>query len=278
MVVLFDTQYNYCKGERIMLFRTRLMRDPASTYEIANIPGESILQAATCFSDDIFRTVQNSFKNAVPSNLVIPSTHPDDRSGATDSTIIKCSRSVILPPSSSIEDYVLLYIGPESRTLTNVMFTFNQCHCYSFNPQTKCLRKESVSVNRHMMRRYYMIEKAKDAKIVGILVGTLGVLHYLSVLSHLKNLIRRAGKKSYTLAVGKLNVAKLANFQEVDVYVLVACPENTLLDSKEFFRPVVTPFELEVALNPSRQWSQAFTANFGDILPGLCNNLFQIVS
>lgn len=118
------------------------------------------------------------------------------------------------------------------------------------------------------MRRYYLIEKAKDANIVGILVGTLGVLNYLSAIDHLKRLIRAAGKKPYTLVVGKPNVAKLANFQEVDVYVLVACPENTLLDSKEFFRPIVTPFELEVALNSSREWSQTFSSSFGDILPG----------
>ena len=32
--------------------------------------------------------------------------------------------------------------------------------------------------------------------------------------------------------MGKLNVAKMANFMEVDAFVLVACPENTLIDSK----------------------------------------------
>lgn len=32
--------------------------------------------------------------------------------------------------------------------------------------------------------------------------------------------------------MGKLNVAKMANFMEIDVFVLVACPENTLIDSK----------------------------------------------
>lgn len=32
--------------------------------------------------------------------------------------------------------------------------------------------------------------------------------------------------------MGKLNVAKMANFMEVDVYVLVACPECSLVDSQ----------------------------------------------
>ena len=51
----------------------------------------------------------------------------------------------------------------------------------------------------------------------------------------------------YTVAVGKLNVPKMANFLEIDVYVLVACPENSLVDSHEFYKPVVTPFEMELA-------------------------------
>ncbi|CAN8003823.1 unnamed protein product [Ixodes hexagonus] len=230
IVVLFDTQYNHCK-------------------------------------DEIFKTILNSYKNAVPSNLIIPG-EPGGESDADSNSITKCSRRIALPASSTIEDYELFYVGPEGRSLTNLMFTFNQCQCHSFDPKTQCIRKESIAVNRHLMRRYYLIEKAKDARIVGILVGTLGIRNYLPALDHLKRLIQNAGKKPYILAVGKLNVAKLANFQEVDVYVLVACPENTLLDSKEFFRPVVTPFELEVALNPSREWSRTFTTTFGDILPG----------
>lgn len=49
------------------------------------------------------------------------------------------------------------------------------------------------------------------------------------------------------MAVGKLNVPKMANFLEIDVFVLVSCPENSLVDSQEFFKPVVTPYEMEVA-------------------------------
>lgn len=57
------------------------------------------------------------------------------------------------------------------------------------------------------------------------------------------------GKKSYTVVVGKINPAKLANFSEIDIWTAIACTENTLLDSKEFFRPLITPFELVQALS-----------------------------
>ena len=47
----------------------------------------------------------------------------------------------------------------------------------------------------------------------------------------------------------------------------MACPENSLLDSKEYLRPVITPFELDVALNSDREWTGDYYANFRDLLP-----------
>lgn len=55
---------------------------------------------------------------------------------------------------------------------------------------------------------------------------------YMDIIDHVKKVIRASGRKSYTMVMGKLNVAKMANFMEVDCYVLVACPENSLIDSK----------------------------------------------
>jgi diphthamide biosynthesis protein 2 len=42
----------------------------------------------------------------------------------------------------------------------------------------------------------------------------------------------RKRKKCYTISVGKLNPAKLANFMEIECFVIVACPENSIVESK----------------------------------------------
>lgn len=63
--------------------------------------------------------------------------------------------------------------------------------------------------------RYYLIQRAKEAGVIGIVVGTLGVQRYASVVRSLRKMVEDAGRKAYTLAVGKVNVAKLANFAEV---------------------------------------------------------------
>ena len=50
-------------------------------------------------------------------------------------------------------------------------------------------------------------------------------------------------------------MAKLANFPEIDVFVLVACPETCLIDGKDYLQPIITPFEFEIACGKGTQWS-----------------------
>ncbi|XP_068808984.1 2-(3-amino-3-carboxypropyl)histidine synthase subunit 2 isoform X1 [Struthio camelus] len=169
-----------------------------------------------------------------------------------------------------LQDCSMFYVGAEGLALTSFMLTWNCCPFSSFDPATGCGRRETLNINRALMRRLYLVERARDAGVVGILVGTLGVAGYLAVLQHLRELLCRAGKRSYTLAVGKPNPAKLANFLEVDVFVLVACAQNSLLDSSDFYRPIVTPYELELACNPAREWTGSYLTDFRDLLPGAC--------
>jgi len=116
------------------------------------------------------------------------------------------------------------------------------------------------------MRRYAVVQKARDADVFGILVGTLGVASYLPLIAYLRQVLANAHKKAYTISVGKLNPAKLANFAEIECFVLVACPENSLIDAKDFFQPIVTPFELQLALQPSPTWTGEYVLDFDEVL------------
>lgn len=91
-------------------------------------------------------------------------------------------------------------------------------------------------------------------------------INYIIIIQFIKIIF--SGKKSYILAVGKPNVAKLANFPEIDIFVSVACTENSLTrDFKEFYKPIVSLFEIEVALG-NREWSSEYITDFRQLLPG----------
>lgn len=54
----------------------------------------------------------------------------------------------------------------------------------------------------------------------GILVGTLGVAGYRDAIQRLRAAAQAAGKKTYTLLMGKPSPAKLANFPEIEASCL----------------------------------------------------------
>lgn len=56
-------------------------------------------------------------------------------------------------------------------------------------------------------------------------MGTLGVAGYLEAVEKVRQLARAAGKRTYTILMGKPSPAKLANFPEIDVFVMVADPQ-----------------------------------------------------
>lgn len=118
------------------------------------------------------------------------------------------------------------------------------------------------SQNRTLKRRYYLVERAKDADIVGIVVGTLGIAGYREAIYHLKKLIKGAGKKAYTFVMGRPNPAKLANFPECNVFVYLACAQTALLDSKEFLSPLITPYEAVLAFTRGSQWTGSYFLDF----------------
>ncbi|ELR25502.1 diphthamide biosynthesis protein 2, putative [Acanthamoeba castellanii str. Neff] len=207
-----------------------------------------------------------------------PREQPDEPSAtsavaeAEAAEVVVYGRRIAAPGQGGGQDKkrdVVLFVGEEGPTLTNFVITYSQARMWRYSPDSRELRRETLSVNKTLMRRYFLVEKTKDADIIGIVAGTLGVSKYLQIMDHMKRLIKAAGKKYYTFVVGKLNPHKLANFEHIDIFVLVACPENSLIDSKEFFKPVITPYELELALTKGKEWTGEYITDFSEILPSL---------
>lgn len=204
-------------------------------------------------------------------------------SAATCSSCFQPTLDTHLHPSDALDapappstDILLLYLGGESLALTNLVLRSGPSlpiiSLDPFTTPTHAQRIDLRSTNRLLSRRYLALSKARDASVVALLVGTLGVRSYLPLLKTLRNLLTSKGRKVYTVSVGKLNPAKLANFQEVEVFVLLACPENALLDaaganvgahgssSRDFLRPIVTPWEMLLALRGegagAKEWAK----------------------
>jgi len=175
---------------------------------------------------------------------------------------------------STEEEYSIFYVGTESLALTNCILTNGSRKMWSYDPTTKECRLESKSVNKMLIKRFSNIEKIKSCKIIGILIGTLGIKNFREVIDRMKQVIKAADKKFYIVSIGKPNPPKLANFAEIGAFVMVGCPENSLLDCSEFYQPIVTPYELEIAC-VDRPWEIDYISDCSTLLD---NNYIDIPS
>ncbi|GMT15608.1 hypothetical protein PFISCL1PPCAC_6905, partial [Pristionchus fissidentatus] len=165
----------------------------------------------------------------------------------------------ILPPTFAEMDNVqLMFVGSQDSALLPLwLLTHPKCaRIIHYDPTTpdKCTVSDASSW-RGLRRRLFMVEKVRDANTIGLVVGTVAVAGHREAVGRIRTLARAAGKKVYVISVGKVNVAKLANFSaDVDTFVLLSCPFGVLLDTSSFDKPVVSLFEAEIALNDGKDW------------------------
>lgn len=169
--------------------------------------------------------------------------------------------------AATLQSYSLFHISePPTSLLLNVSSRLSSIHIYpTDSTSTQAI---SASTAQILRRRYALVTKLSTVSIFGILINTLSVKNYMAALAHVKDLIDRSGKKAYTFVVGKVNAAKVANFSEIDGWVVIGCWESSLLESKDFWKPIITPFELELALTDERDriWTGEWNSDFQSLL------------
>lgn len=160
----------------------------------------------------------------------------------------------------------MFYIGTDTIHLSNIRITNLRSKITWFNPLNDTICEPSSSTCNALQRRYYLIEKAANAKIFGILIGTLGNSSNVKILNYVTRLISIYGRKSYKIAVGKPNPQKLGNFLEVDCFVLLACPESSFLDDRNYYRPVILVYELLLALGHIKTLDMQYIISPADVI------------
>ncbi|KAG7373078.1 DPH2: diphthamide biosynthesis protein 2 [Nitzschia inconspicua] len=178
---------------------------------------------------------------------------------------------------TTAEDLSSTLAAPHHRQYCNSMLCFLSLpdppkEYWMYTPTDNTLNfndkgSSSSSIQRQLKRRFFLTQKARDANVFGILVSNLSQQHLIDVVQTLQAIIQDAGKASYSFAVGRINPAKLANFAEIDVFCLVACREQSMLDNeRDYPVPVITPMELEIALGNLEWGTEPYSLDCQDIL------------
>lgn len=185
--------------------------------------------------------IQHDPLGSIPNRIIVDS---DDSQVVVDET-----------EGIDLKQFSIFHVSsPPTALLLALSSRVSSLHIYSTPDSPSSYYSPARTTRALLGRRYAKLLNLTTAGIIGILVNTLSVANYLSSIDAIRKQIAAAGKKSYTIVVGKLNSAKLANFAEMDGWVVVGCWESSLVEEDAgFYRPVLTPFELEVALMPDEE-------------------------
>jgi diphthamide biosynthesis protein 2 len=89
-----------------------------------------------------------------------------------------------------------------SPLLKDFMLNYSKNEYFVYRNDIKELEeKPSAPIMKWLMRRYYLIEKARDAEVIGIIAGTLVVDRYMEMIERVKYLISKANKVSFLFLI-----------------------------------------------------------------------------
>lgn len=92
-----------------------------------------------------------------------------------------CGHKLEIPADRKLEDFILVFIGSPGQKLTTFLMTLNVGRVITYDPGNNTAEISETKTSRLVMKRYFLVEKVKDANIVGILVGTLGIKDFKKV-------------------------------------------------------------------------------------------------
>lgn len=168
------------------------------------------------------------FKNN--SNLVIADIPSSACLSSWDSGKSLCSSSTsqtenytkvggLLVPTDLLNnpDLVIWYIGQKEEQRISINIRMSENIIVSYSPENDSCDLQKGCESREFRERYGGLLRVKDAQIIGIIVGSMGLRGDITqaIISRLETLITAAKKSSYVFIMGRLNEAKLCNFPEV---------------------------------------------------------------
>lgn len=157
----------------------------------------------------------------------------------------------------------ILYVGDGRFHLEAIMIAnpHLQGAYFRYDPYSKRFSLEGYNHQEMHNHRLAAIEAAKTARTFGLILGTLGRQGSPAVLDDLKRKLEQHRRPFVTLLMSEIKPAKLEKFHGIDVWVQVACPRLSIDWSSAFDRPILTPYELNVALGECK-WQEIYPMDF----------------
>lgn len=166
-------------------------------------------------------------------------------------------------PKLSDEISAIIYLGDGRFHLESIMIANPSIPAYRYDPYDKAFTREYYDHEQMRANRFRAIETAKSARHIGLILGTLGRQGSTKIMDNLLRRIEETGRTSTTVFLSEIFPDKLAMFDDhVDAWVQIACPRLSIDWGLAFEKPLLSPYEMSVALESIEWQTEAYPMDF----------------
>ena len=116
--------------------------------------------------------------------------------------------------------------------------------------------KDMTEVCRRLLRkRWINIERFKETKRVGIVVGMKSSQMNIVLARRLKELLEKNGQSTILICATEVIPETLESFTDLEAYVEVSCPRISTDDQERYRKPMLNPEEVMIALG-KKSWEE----------------------
>ncbi|XP_055529860.1 2-(3-amino-3-carboxypropyl)histidine synthase subunit 1 [Wyeomyia smithii] len=151
------------------------------------------------------------------------------------------------------DERALIYLGDGRFHLEAAMISNPMLAAYKYDPYEKKFTKEYYDHAEMRKNRKQAIDVGRNAQKFGLILGTLGRQGSTKVMAHLQKRLKYHNRQAVIILLSEIFPSKLELFKDVDAFVQVACPRLSIDWGTAFPKPLLTPYELSVALGDA-QW------------------------
>ncbi len=114
--------------------------------------------------------------------------------------------------------------------------------------------KDMTDVCRRLLRkRWINIERFKETKRVGIIVGMKSSQMNIALARRLKELLEANGQSTILICAAEVIPETLESFTDLEAYVEISCPRISTDDQERYRKPMLNPEEVMIALG-KKSW------------------------
>jgi 2-(3-amino-3-carboxypropyl)histidine synthase len=216
--------------------------------------GASLVLAGTIQFASAIQDVRARLSERFP-RLAVPQSKP-----LSPGEVLGCTAPTLIPSAGGEDDEkgslpsAIVFVADGRFHLEAIMIANPTVPAFRYDPYLRALTEEEYAHGEMRAVRKSMVARASRAERWGVVLGTLGRQGNPAILEHLERRLRECGKAYAVFLISEMTPAKMAMLKGADAFAQIACPRLSIDWGEDFQKPVLTPYEAEVALGGAQPW------------------------